>query len=632
MKITHTYLLLLFLISILSPPLYSLPLETQLLDSSCKKLSEIDTGASKSFFSTDSTKSFQAGERSTALGGFKSILETAKGALGNFFVAPTSTPENSSTSWEVCYDVSQKALKSSTFPEVKEIAKAVEKLGSQFDLHHDNPQAKIKHIMYTINLCYISLENDFLNTAERIWSVGVISFLRSQVPEGMSPKIPSLWTADDLGRPRGSFLMFFLQDKDLGQVIEEMWSKSPSDLGPTRYGKHQLFCAFVVTDLPSYISVIQEIIQRESIVHLIKRQISMNTVRPSTDFQTIYLAFINSKTLMDPKKAASLMELIGNHLNHQKTKRIPGFDEDENSIRLLLHLEEYHYNLEFKELIKKQTIRDKILERDLTYQIADEKLSPYVRNLLEEFKTRKTVDDHQITKISKVLEVEVEKMSIAQVGRFIRVLNLLSKINAEIYTWFTRRVDKSPQMVSKLSNILLKYRRGRMNPSEFVWRDLECLILSKHEDQAAETYRKNLRNLLISEGVFSSTELAAIRSPSFLGYGKIYVVSVTLHDVFKRMLALKDVSFTHQDQKNTDMIVEYILHLISFKNDDKKLYRHLIVDKHVPENFNLYKKLSNLVFQFVYDRSWDRGGRYHIMIDALKVLEQRLSDAIEERN
>lgn len=192
------------------------PLYEPLLTSSYKRLPPIESSDRETFLLGESSSDFQLETHKANLGNGKSIVKTANGPFKRLFTTKTPTPDSGdATSWKVWYDISQKA-KSSESSEVKEMAEAVAAYGTQFDLHGISPQDKAKHIESTINLFHMFLQSDSLNTAERIWSVGVLSHLKSQIPELRHFAIPSAWTAKDLGRLRGQFLEYLLQ----GQLIQ----------------------------------------------------------------------------------------------------------------------------------------------------------------------------------------------------------------------------------------------------------------------------------------------------------------------------------------------------------------------------------------------------------------------------
>lgn len=229
------------------------------------------------------------------------------------------------------------------------------------------------------------------------------------------------------------------------------------------------------------ITVIQEAIQRESIVHLINEQMAKAPREPLTEFGTLYLAFINLETPMDPKKASSLMKLLFNHLTKSSRSRRTLFDEEENTIRLILHLEENDVEsyLEYDQLTATKQMRDKILESDTSFQLAKEDLSPSFRSLLEDFRNTKTVNEQQLPKIFDILEQE--KMSVSQLGRFFRVLNLVFMGKGAMYGAFKLQLARysNSEVISRVSQTLRKYRFGQMNQKAFKWDELESYILVK---------------------------------------------------------------------------------------------------------------------------------------------------------
>ncbi|EGG03507.1 uncharacterized protein MELLADRAFT_109270 [Melampsora larici-populina 98AG31] len=478
-RMTRNYYLSFCLILMLLPLLESLPYNEPLLNLSYKKLAELDNDNPEALLLGTSFTDFQEGKQRANQGRLWSILDTTKSALKEFFNPQSKTPGNKAlTSWEVCYGISAKAIGSSDSPTVKDMANAVLELGPRFHLHQYNPQVDLEHVKSTLKLHYNSLESDALSTAERIWSVGVLSYLRSRIPKDRHSAIPLVWTANDLIRPRGDFLLFFLQDEDLGKIAEEMWAESPFKSEPFEH-------------------IIQEVIQRESIVHHIKDQIGTAPDPPSKDFQTLYLAFINLETPIDSEKASSLMILIKNHLEHLNRKKRNHFDEEANTIRILLHLEEHHYDssVEFRRLTKSPTILAKVLQSDISFQIAGT-LPPRLSSFLRELLNTNTVNIHHITQVLEILKHE--QISTPQLGRLFRVLNLVFKRDRAMYRVFSIRLDEYTELIPKLSEMLLKYRHGRMKTQGFAWGTVEYFVLNKNTDQLAEKYRNLPRNALVS--------------------------------------------------------------------------------------------------------------------------------------
>ncbi|EGG03401.1 uncharacterized protein MELLADRAFT_109206 [Melampsora larici-populina 98AG31] len=259
--------------------------------------------------------------------------------------------------------------------------------------------------------------------------------------------------------------------------------------------------------------IIQEAIQRESIVHLVKGELLMAKTPnlPSAEFQRLYLAFINLKTPIDSKKASSLMNLIMKHLSHPKTPEMGAFDEDANTVRLLLHLEEYHQEsyLQSKALIKTQKVQEKILQSDISFQLSDSRLSSRVKRLLNELQNTKFINEQHIFTIFQILKQE--KMSGPQLGRFFRALNLVFNGNKVMYQHFDHQLNEYPEIVSKLLKMLIK-----------------------HEYRAAKKYRSSLVEALISKGVLSESDTAE-DSENLRGSFKQPLLTSMLYVIFKKM-------------------------------------------------------------------------------------------------
>ncbi|EGG10852.1 uncharacterized protein MELLADRAFT_102591 [Melampsora larici-populina 98AG31] len=196
---------------------------------------------------------------------------------------------------------------------------------------------------------------------------------------------------------------------------------------------------------------------------------------PSADFQRLYLTFINLGAPIHSEQASSLMQLIVKHLGRQNIPQ-NGFDEETNTVRLLLHLEEYHDEsyLRFKKSINSGRVQEKILESDISFQLADEKLAPPFKSLLTEFRNTKTINLLQITRLLQSLEHE--QISIPQLGRLFRALNLVINRNRAIYTDFHVQLNGHSEIVPKLFKMLTQRRYGQLDPQSFTWDSLEYLI------------------------------------------------------------------------------------------------------------------------------------------------------------
>lgn len=605
----HNFFLLFCIVLTLLPSLKPLPFGKNVLEpllgSSYKKLVDLEDEESETLLPTNSFTDFQARRPKANRGTVKSILKTTSGKFRTIFISQGHTSESKVlTSWEVCYDISKKASGPSQSPEVREMATAVLNIGPHLGLRQNDPKGK--HLKYTIDLFCLSLEIDSLSTAERLWAVGVLSYLRSQIPEYRDLAIPRFWTAKDLGKPRGDFLFFFLKDKDLGKAIWDLWSESS-------------FEADASTE------AIQEAIRRESIVYLIRSEMGVARHHPSAHFQDIYLRFINLETPIDSKKASALMKWIEDRLNHSTNLKRIGFDEEANIIRLLLHLEEYHYPSyrQFTGLTNTEERREKILQNDIAFQISDKNLPTDVISLLEEFQSAKNVNEQHIPKILDILNEE--QMSIHQLGRFFRVLTLSFAGNHQMYKSLKFQLSQNYKMVPRLFKRLSKYRHGQMNPAQFEWGALEYLVFLKNEDQVMEKYRNKLADHLLSKGVLLEAEI-----PRDLQWmppeTKRLIVDLMLYEIFNNMAR---VGSFNQNPDTDDKLVEYIFHLISFKNDDRYLYRHLLAPKGDPEKFSIhhtvgFRALSELLYHFLNHRSWNTHGQLDEFRQALIKLEDTI--------
>ncbi|EGF99102.1 uncharacterized protein MELLADRAFT_94918 [Melampsora larici-populina 98AG31] len=565
-----------------------------------ERIEKVKPGDSDTFLLTDASTGLQAGTEKSNRGIFKSIFQAGKGGLKPFFVTQPRTPDGEFLiSWEVCYEISHKAFASSPPSRTQEMAEAVLKFGPQFDRHQDDPEVEMEHIMSTIDLFSRSLEEDKLSAAERIWAVGVLSYLRSRISEENKTVIPSLWTADDLRRPRAGRVAIVSPARSNLQNLDiktKHGIRGPADV---------------------------EIIQRESVVHLISNLGDLGHDDPSIHFQKVYLAFINLKTPINRKTASSLMglmRLIGEQLKSSKTPT----KKESNTIRMLLHLVEYHYesSSEFTKLTRIPDIRGRILENAIRFQLEDKQLDPFVRDLLLDFQNKKFVDSDRTSEILHL--IKEDRISIPQLGRLWRVITLVHRSDREMYPDHAIFFSQHSEMIPKLHEMVWKFRYGRMNPEKFWDYEIEPFVFGKWDKRAAQKYRTRLAKRLISKGLLTGRE--TIRDTECLTEGiKKRVLTTTLYGIVKKVS--DDKAVTRTKNKYTDyLIAEYILHLISFKNDDKILYNHLFFDQHVlgktsKDYTPFFKKLSQKVFEFIDSPVWHDDGQPETFAKALKQLE-----------
>ncbi|EGG10854.1 uncharacterized protein MELLADRAFT_102595 [Melampsora larici-populina 98AG31] len=607
---THLYFLSFYLIWLLFPLLDCSPFDIPLLAKpSVKKLDEIYGDDLKTPLLKDSSTAFQVDRQKPNRGNVKSILKFTKGGITNLVKTRTRTriPQSQVLlSWDASYAIAQKADKPSEVSEVQAMVKTILDLGPQCNA------VDINKLISRINLHSLSLEDDSLRPAERLWFVGVLSFLRSRLPEedqkAAHSAIPDRWTAADLGRPREQFLRFFLKGTHLRMAVQDMWSEVPSKLETSEY-------------------VIQEAMQRESIVHLIRKQIRMANAanRPSAEFQRLYLAFINLDTPIESNKAFDLVASIMKHLDQPKPTEKDGFDEESNTVRLLLHLEEYHEQ-SYRQLhswFKLRNFEEKIFESDVRFQLADETLAPRFKRLLKGFENPKTINEPQIINVLETLKHE--QISDPQVGRLFRALDFVFN-SYERGNHFRLLLDEYPQIVPRLFEMLSKRRYGRLNPRWFLHDTLEHLIYMANEDRIAKEYRNELANHLVSRGVLSKDEIVQ-DSEHLPRADKDPILTSMLFGIFKQVSGLN--KFMRNDKDTNSILVEYILHLMIFKIDRNGLSRLVLSYKNDPErvpdyhteNFILlYKEIA----QFLITKSWDVDDAFNKFAPELQKLQTRL--------
>lgn len=498
--------------------------------------------------------------------------------------------------WPRYYGISAEALQSFSVPEAGKLAKAVLGLGPDFSHHRNHPELSEEKIKSICDLARLVLKKDSLMASERMWAFGIFSYLRQQIPADKNQSIPTIWQEKDMRRPREEFLSFFLRDVNVEKLLQEMWSGFPSQVEPGS-------------------RVIQEAIQRESTIHLIKNE--MKAHHPKTDFQKILLDFMNLKTPINSEKAASLFRTIGRHLIQQiQQKEISSdFDEIKNRIRLMLHLEEYD---DTSSAIFQTLMKDRrpwwqiIFQTDIGFQLEDKSLLPEFKKILNDFANTVELNESQLSTVLGILHHQPTSSS--QLARFFRVVNLVLQESSGIYESLNLTLNQYPEMISNLSEFSLKHGLGNVSPH---WhsRDLRYFIFRKQEDQMASIFRDRLARNLIHQGVLSQDETGwGLKEMewNFCGSRKKSVTQ-TLHIIFKKILDMPG-----KTGKNPHLM-EYILYLISLKNNDAMLYRHLLMKETL-----VFKKLVVKVSKFSQDPSWNEKSTLDEFETALDGLEKVL--------
>ncbi|KAH9824954.1 hypothetical protein DFH28DRAFT_1102584 [Melampsora americana] len=541
-------------------------------------------------------------QKSGAISAYESSINNRKGKLHILWDAliQKKTPQTkTSLAWSRYRGIAEEALHSFSVPEAKRLAKAVLELGPKFSHHHHHPQLFEKKIKSIINLTHLVLQIDPLMEAERIWALGILLYLRRQIPADKDNIIPIIWEAKDMNRSREEFLSFLLKDVNVERLVREMWSGFPFQV---ETGDRD----------------IQEAIQRDSTIHLIKNQMKVMSHHPSTKFQSHLLDFVNLGTPINSEKASSLFQSIWHHLNEKRkpTEMLTNFDEGKNTIRLLLHLEEYHDTTSDMFQISMQESKswwDMNFHTDIVFQLQDEKLLPEFKTILRDFTKTLEMDRSQLDKVLEVLNHQPTSSS--QLARFFRVVNLVLKRNPGIYETLDHALNQHPEMISDLSEMSLKHGIGNINPHWAGSMDLRYFIFRKQEDQMASLDREKLARILIHQGILSEDETGRGLEEmkwNFCGSRK-KTVTQTLQTIFKRILD------DPADMSKRPELMKYILYLISLKNDDAKLYRHLLV-----RGSPVVAKLVDEVVKFSEDPSWNKDGTLPDFETALHGLEKIL--------
>ncbi|KAH9824962.1 hypothetical protein DFH28DRAFT_920953 [Melampsora americana] len=428
MMVTKSLLSIYLIILSIFSLLYSLPTEEHLLESCSKRLSNPKEVKPETILSKDALKEFQTGTGDEIIKNEK--IETLKRDFSGSFKGETVYHNERSTPWEVYYGVSRKVLRSSTSPMIKNLAEAVQQLGLRLRNDKDPSGLKTNEIKKTIKLARDSLQDEALHESERLWSLGLLSFLNSRI----SISTPEVWKPKHLSRPQEDFQLFLLKEQDLKSIVQEMWSKSPP------------------RDMPT--ESVSEALQRDSLVQLIKKDFRMNSKPVSKGFDEIFFAFMNLKSPISPDRLLILEDWILSYLQLIIKKNVSNevLQKAKRVVQILFHLDEHHLipHSDFKALIRFNKIRPIFLEGDIEIQISDKKLPSSFKTLLSKFKNLKELNGSQLPEILKLLtHKSISEISDLQLRRFIRVLETVFESNADLFRDVNLQIHDDVNIISK---------------------------------------------------------------------------------------------------------------------------------------------------------------------------------------
>ncbi|KAH9824963.1 hypothetical protein DFH28DRAFT_1077431 [Melampsora americana] len=495
------------------------------------------------------------------------------------------------TPWKVYYDVAKKAFEASVFPLVKQLADNVLKLGSDANNIENGSLIDKQSIRDTIDLARSVLQNEALSEAERLWALAIVSHLNARI----SVSTPSVWMNEHLSNPREDLTLFLLKDYNLKTIIQKSWSSFPSKFKPSEW--------------------ISETMQRESLINSIQKDLDTSSHQPSKEFSEIYLSFINLRSPVCLDRLSTFKKMVISYLHtpmiDTEAKKV--FDEEKNVIKLLLYLEEHLYIgfRDFNALIQNKDICPRILGSDIEMQLSDNRLPSEFKLLLEKFQHSKELDGELIPEILRVLHFK--PIPSQQLRRFLRVLDTLFASNELLFKTMDLHLNNDPKTIQSLLKILPKFLPSHKIENYSLWdrpKELKTLVLRKQEDQIAEKHRNDLADTLISNRVLSASETGKglkVLTWNFAAPREIELTKI-LHEIFKVMSQrFAKGNFTFKDD-----LIEYIVHLISLKNDDHRPFWYLPVEDKVLKNANRINDIMESFFDDILDIVQLRNSRKHL--------------------
>ncbi|EGF97879.1 uncharacterized protein MELLADRAFT_114012 [Melampsora larici-populina 98AG31] len=423
--------------------------------------------------------------------------------------------------WNIYYEIAPKVLDlNNHIPVIKALAQAVIRLGTSFPSKKYTHQGLEENIVPYIDFAHSALKLESLGLRERIWMVGVLSCLKYQ---------------------------------PLGEILVKMWSDFHTD-----------------SDLSDQDNVVWEALQRASLSDSILHQMRTSTRAPSIGSEGIRESFLRLKTPIDDERASKFTDDVVVHLAKilSSPRKAGALDEGKVMVQFLLHMQENHLQSRLKvlKLIRKHQIGKGVHDVDIRLQLAENPLGSPSYGLYSLLKNIRNLDIEELNPALKAMLDQ--ELSIHQWGKLLRILEVSNTINTEIYSRMDALLSDSEEITMKFGRIVQKLYPARANLSFFSPPGILTLISKRAQDLKEAILRKELEERLVSEGMLSAQIMeppSEVLMWNFKG-DRIPELRLYLETIFHQIMS-REVN----ELKSSDTIIEYILRLISLKNDDQKL-------------------------------------------------------------
>ncbi|KAH9811977.1 hypothetical protein DFH28DRAFT_1084530 [Melampsora americana] len=521
----------------------------------------------------------------------------------------------SENNWNIYYRINPKVLYLNVhISEIEALTHAVAQLGDEFTSKRYTIEGIEQHIVPRIDLADRVLKLDSLELRERIWAVGVLSCLKSKIPNQKIELNAKDFEDTHLYPCRGNFELFLLKDQPLGVILDKMWAEIPADLCEDNRVISVLSDEYIST------TAVWEALQRASLADSVLHQMDNSATTPSTKFQAIQKSFLGLKTPIDVSRAWRLRSDIASQLGNIHSSSCTGsLSEQKAMIQFLLHMQESHpfSKIRVLELIKEHKISEMILKVDIDLQLQDKALDASSKRVYKLLKNIKNVD---FEKLNLALKGMVAKqLPTRQWGKLLRILEVSNMQNPHIYNCMDELLLDSEEITVQFARILNKLYPMRKN-LDFRYLSIMDLISRCEQDLIEANHRQKLEEELLSKGVLSPQTIEPLskvlrwnfkgdRKPELAHYLQTICVQILSREEYLDAL------------KPDDTIIEYILHIISLKNNDKKLLQYL-TDTIV--STDIYSKALKMIID-LHRESTDQTFAYH-----LQNFEKYLQEDVEE--
>ncbi|KAH9824949.1 hypothetical protein DFH28DRAFT_942328 [Melampsora americana] len=534
----------LYIISKIVPSILSLPYEGNirqplLATSSC--FSDDISESLDSLLIEDDTSSIMAGTGTKRRSSQEPINKKSKVLKQEPEIIPSS-----SQTWKIYCRIASNVFMDWTAsprgPQLAEFVNAVLALGVDFDKNsHHSIDITLKR-RKVINLATTLLDDQELFGAPRLWIIGILSYLK---PNGEANNNISYRTAVDRLIPlRANLELEIFHGPQLANFIQKVYTDRDTISQEAMW--EGIARASTLISIKTYLKTYRDP-NLDSIGNLISE-------------------FIKLGTPLRKKEVSSLSEKI--FLFIEMAMMQGQTHMQKIGFYLLLHIERYDglSRVKIKEFVQKLDAYASTFRGVYRYDL-NKKVPEQIETTLWIMNANKEIEKRHIDIIMDALLPAEFDITFATKGKLFRILNLTCILNPKVRDLVNERLDEKPEDIKPLFQVLRTFYTN-LEPKNDIPKDLKDEIEEKGLRLSMPELRRPLEAKLIPIGI--DAEVVE-------GLSKLETMDVDRRETHLANLTMRIfMSLKISQEKSFKIIasdprIEYILHLIAIKNNDKNL-------------------------------------------------------------